>query len=387
MASSFTAERFERSAAGDVLFATTVILLVGGGLSVLFSSSIFRAENLFGDGLHFIRNQLPWTALGAGLAMLISRLNLDRIMRFLPVFVIGTVVLMVLPFVPGLSAPIHGARRWIFLFGFSFQPSELAKAVLILYLAYILSRKQNELDDPVNALLPPFLVVVAFAGLTYLQNDFSTATYLMGLGMIMFFVAGAPIRYFLGLGTLTLPLLVILVLSRAHRVNRLLAYLEPQLDPSGAGFQIMASHRAVGSGGLFGTGIGLGMHKRGALPEAHSDFVFAVLAEETGLIGVTVVLALFAAFGWRGYHIAWHAGDSFRCFLAFGLTTSILFQALINVSVVAGIVPATGIPLPFFSSGGSSVLVSLLMCGLIANVARRPDGEAQAGVNRGGSYG
>lgn len=367
---SFSAERVRLRHSVDPILLGTILLLTGTGLAILFSSSFFRAGHLFGDPYRFFRTQGLFTLLGALAAVLPATVSLERIRTFMPLMLLSTLVLMILTFVPGIGASLQGARRWIFVFGRSFQPSELVKLVMVVYLAHLLSNKRDSMDDAVNTLLPPFLVLGLFSILIYTQNDFSTAVFVFVLGAAMFFVAGAPIRYFLGLGVVTTPLAVILLLSREHRVRRLLAFLEPGLDPSGSGFQILAAERALVNGGAWGVGMGLGSQKMGALPEVHSDFIFAVVAEELGLFGVVAIIALYATFAWRGYLIALRAPALFESFLAFGVTTMIVLQAFMNIAVVGGAVPATGIPLPFFSSGGSSMLVTLVACGLLLNVSR-----------------
>jgi cell division protein FtsW len=367
--SSFAIERVEKNSL-DFGLVIALLLLVGVGISILFSSSFYRAGFLFSDPLYFLRRQLLWVSLGGAAAVLLAHLSLSLLRRLIPMALLGTAGLMVLTFVPGIGSMFLGARRWIILFGYSFQPSELVKAVTLVYLAYILSRKHEQLDDAVNALLPPVIVVAIFATLIYLQNDFSTAFFLVFVSLSMLFVAGVPLRYFAALGVMTAPLSVILLLTRAHRVNRILAFLDPTRDPGGTGYQVLASRTALAQGGLWGAGIGQGVQKFGALPEAHSDFVFAILAEELGFVGVFLVVLLFAYFAYRGFRIAYHAKDRFVSLLAFGITASIVFQALLNMAVVSGLVPATGVPLPFFASGGSSMFVSLAMCGLLVNLSR-----------------
>jgi cell division protein FtsW len=367
--SSFAIERVEKNSL-DFGLVIALLLLVGVGISILFSSSFYRAGFLFSDPLYFLRRQLLWVSLGGAAAVLLAHLSLSLLRRLIPMALLGTAGLMVLTFVPGIGSMFLGARRWIILFGYSFQPSELVKAVTLVYLAYILSRKHEQLDDAVNALLPPVIVVAIFATLIYLQNDFSTAFFLVFVSLSMLFVAGVPLRYFAALGVMTAPLSVILLLTRAHRVNRILAFLDPTRDPGGTGYQVLASRTALAQGGLWGAGIGQGVQKFGALPEAHSDFVFAILAEELGFVGVFLVVLLFAYFAYRGFRIAYLAKDRFVSLLAFGITASIVFQALLNMAVVSGLVPATGVPLPFFASGGSSMFVSLAMCGLLVNLSR-----------------
>lgn len=370
MSHSFSPERIDPGHRVDPVLMAVIMLLLGTGLSVLFSSSFFRAEQLFSDPLRFLRGQTLWVTVGLVAASVIARVPLSALQRLVIPMLGVSLLLMVLTFVPGFGTEFHGAQRWIIISGRSFQPSELVKVVLVFYLAYLLSRKHESMDDPVNALLPPFLVLSLFSGLIYLQNDFSTAVFTMLLGLVMFFVAGAPFRYFFGLLVTAGPLAVILLLTREHRVNRLLAFIEPTLDPGGSGFQILAAERALMSGGMWGNGIGMGTQKVGSLPEVQSDFIFAVVAEEMGFFGVLAIIGLFAAFAWRGYLIAIHASDRFRCYLAFGLTSLLLGQSLLNIAVVGGAVPATGLPLPFFSSGGSSMLMTLVACGLLLNVSR-----------------
>jgi cell division protein FtsW len=267
-----------------------------------------------------------------------------------------------------------GARRWIFLFGLSFQPSELAKLCLVIYLAAILSKKEDRLGDAVNSILPPLIVVTTFVAIILLQNDFSTALFVFAVCLAIFFVANVKLVYFLLLGSVVVPMGIILLFTREHRIQRLMAFLDPMKDPSGSGFQILQAREALAGGGLWGRGLGMGVKKLGSLPEAHSDFIFAVVGEELGLVGMLGVLLLFVLFALRGYAVARAAedgGDRFGFYLAFGLTSMVVFQAVLNIAVVVGLVPATGIPLPFFSGGGSSILVTMTMGGLLVGVSRR----------------
>lgn len=362
-------ERVDRRPIDSFLLAN-LVLLVGVGLSVLFSASYFRADRLFGEPLYFFHRQLVWTVLGLVGALAATRVSLDALRRLAPVLLIPTLLLMFLSFVPRVGVQVLGARRWIVLFGYSFQPSELVKLSLVLYLAHILSRKRERFHDPLNAILPPVLVAGFFVALIYAQNDFSTAFFVLLIALSMFFVSGFPLRYFISMTVMTAPIATILLLSREHRVRRVLAFVDPGRDPAGTGYQILASQRALADGGLWGVGIGRSVRKLGGLPEAHSDFVFAVLGEEFGYLGVLAVLGLFLAFAYRGFVLSFRIEDHFRSYLAFGLTSGIVLQALLNMAVVVGMVPATGIPLPFFSSGGSSIVVSLIMAGLLLNLSR-----------------
>jgi cell division protein FtsW len=288
-------------------------------------------------------------------------------------------MLTVLTFVPGIGRPIMGARRWLFVFGQSFEPSELVKFSIVLYLAAIFSKKQDRINDPVNSLLPPLLVVSLFVTLIYLQNDFSTAFFILLIALAMFLIAQVRVLYFILLSLLFVPLGGMLLFTKAHRVRRLMAFLNPLADPGGSGYQVIAAQTAFISGGFWGRGLGKGIKKLGGLPEAHSDFIYAVVGEEAGFIGALFVLLLFLLLAWRGYSLAMKGKDSFTRYLAFGITSTITLQALLNIAVVIGLVPATGIPLPFFSSGGSSMLLTLAMGGVLFNLSRQPQGtEAQS---------
>lgn len=377
MSSIFAAERIERTS-GDFVLLASLFALLGTGLAMLFSASFYWAQSLVQDPFYFIRKQIVWVAIGLVLGAVAARVPLSFIKKMMPWILLATLLGMLLTFVPGLGAKYLGARRWVFLFGVSFQPSEVVKVTLVLYLAYILERKRENLDDTVNSLLPPFIVTVLFAGLVYLQNDYSTSVFVLFVAALMFFVARVKLRYFIAILVIVVPLAVLLLLTREHRVARLIAFIAPEIDPAGIGYQVLASQHALADGGLWGQGIGEGVRKLGSLPEVHSDFVFAVVGEELGLVGVVLVLAMFLFFGYRGYLAAFRARGLFNSLVAFGLTSMVLLQALLNMSVVAGLVPATGIPLPFFSAGGSSILMTMIACGLLFNVSRESRDEEDA---------
>ncbi len=364
---------------GDALLLLVVLVLLGIGLSVLFSASTYHAERLFDDPYYFFKRQLLWVLLGCIAALIAAQLPLETLRRMTPVVIAVALILTLLTFAPGIGRPIMGARRWLFLFGQSFEPSELVKFAVVLYLASIFSKKRARINDPVNTLLPPLLIVSLFVTLIYLQNDFSTALFILLIAVAMFLIAQVRILYFILLSLLFVPLGAMLLFTKAHRVQRLMAFLNPLADPSGSGYQVIAAQTALISGGFWGRGLGRGVKKLGGLPEAHSDFIYAVVGEEAGLIGAIFVLALFLVFAWRGYSIVLKAEDNFTRYLAFGITSSIILQALLNISVVTGLVPATGVPLPFFSSGGSSLLLTLAMGGVLFNLSRQRQGDSNFG--------
>jgi cell division protein FtsW len=369
-----------KGTSGDFLLILIIALLLGLGVAVLFSASYSHAERLGKDGLYFLIRQVCWIAVGIACAFVTSHAPLELIRRGVPVMLLIAVALSVLTFVPGVSQTISGARRWIIIFGQSFEPSEFVKAAIIIYLANLLAKKKDLIDDTVRTVLPPLIVVLVFVAIIYLQNDFSTAFYLFFLALAIFFVANLKAIYFVAFTTIFVPLVGVLLFTKVYWVKKLMVFFDPTQDPMGTGFQVIQAKLALANGGLFGKGLGMGVKKLGALPEADTDFIFAVLGEELGFIGIIFVILLFAGFAYRGYSICARTDDPFRYYLAFGITTLIATQAVLNMSVVAGLIPSTGMPLPFFSLGGSSMLLNLIMCGFLINISRQPLRERFAGV-------
>ncbi len=366
----------------DPILGSVVILLLAIGLGTLWSASWFRAQQLYGEPLRFILRQGMWTGVGLSFMLIATFSPLDLVRRGMPILVGLGLFVSILPFVPGISAQYLGAQRWIILFNVSFQPSEFVKVVLVLYLAHMLGRRKGDYSEPMTSLVPPALMVMLFAVITLIQNDYSTSVFLVMVALALFFAAEVPMRYFIRTVGLVGPMAVIFIFTREHRVRRLIAFINPRFDPAGSGFQILAARRALESGGTWGAGIGQGVRKIGGLPEAQSDFIFAVLGEELGYIGVILLVILFLIFGLRGVYLARRQEDWFRSLVIFGCSMSITLQALVNIAVVAGVIPATGIPLPFFSSGGSSLMVTLIMVGLIFNAAYTKPAEPASPVRR-----
>ncbi|MCD6121452.1 MAG: putative lipid II flippase FtsW [Spirochaetales bacterium] len=366
-------ERIDRKST-DFVLLLDLTLLIGLGIIALYSASSYYAEKLFKDPAYYLKKQIIWVFIGIFLVLLGSLTPKEMLKKLNPLILFASFVLVLMTFIPGLGRPVLGAKRWIFAFGMSFEPSELVKFSVVLYLSVILSKKQDKINDPLYSILPPLIVVSIFVGLIYMQNDFSTAFFILFVALSMFFIARVKLIYFVLLGTVIVPLGSLLLFTKEHRVKRLIAFLNPLSDPSGSGFQVIAAKTALINGGFWGRGLGLGVKKLGGLPEAHSDFIFAVICEETGFIGALIVITLFIIFAWRGYALAFKAQDDFGYYLAFGISTIIMFQALLNMAVVTGLVPATGIPLPFFSSGGSSFLMTMIMAGLLLNISRNING-------------
>jgi cell division protein FtsW len=364
-------EKPARKAHSDQVFIAFTFLLTGVGLVTLYSSSFAFADRFFNDGYYFISRQLTLCAIGVGLFAAASLIPLKLLRKLTFPMVLGTIALCLLTFAPGIGVTKNGASRWIQVGNSTYQPSELVKLVLPLYLAHIFDKKQEQIDSFAKGVLPPALITSLFFLLIYLQNNFSTALFIACNALLLFFLAGVKLRYFFCAAIILLPLSSLLVLSKEHRLRRFISYIWPDWEPLGAGYQVRSSVLTIGSGGIWGKGIGQGTRKIASVPEIQSDFIFSSFAEEFGFIGILLFYLAFIIFAFRGYQTALRSGDTFRRLLACGLVTIICSQALVNIAVVSGSLPATGIPLPFFSAGGSSLATTLAIAGLIVNVSRQ----------------
>jgi cell division protein FtsW len=362
------------------LLVASVLLMTGLGLVVLYSSSYAFADRFYNNSYHFISKQLVFGGGGLILFFLVSFIPLEWVRKYITFFVAAAAALCFCTFIPGvgverLSLKGSGALRWIKIGTQTYQPSEAVKIVLPVYLAHIFDKKQEKLDSFFSGILPQVLITALFFALIYAQNNFSTAVFIVLNALIIFFLAGLRFRYFLSALVMFVPAAALLVFTKEHRVRRLLSFIRPEWDPLGAGFQVRSSLLTINSGGLWGKGIGQGTRKIASVPEIHSDFIFSAFSEEAGFIGVLLFFALLGIFAFLGYRAAWRSNSVFKRLLASGLVTMVISQALLNVAVVSGALPATGIPLPFFSAGGSSLATTLICAGLIVNVARRPGEE------------
>jgi cell division protein FtsW len=372
----FKAEKSPRFAGGNHFLIASILLLTGIGLVTLYSSSYAFASRFFRDGgLHFIYRQLNAGAAGMVLFFLASRINLEGLRKLIMPLIIFTVIFCTLTFVPGIGDTRNGASRWVKIpGGWTFQPSELAKLMLPLYLAHFFDRKQEGLGKFSTWVLPPVLITALFFIIIYCQNNFSTAVFIAINAVIIFFLAGFKMRYFFSALIMLLPLSGLLILTKEHRLRRLISYINPEWEPQGAGYQVGSSIRTIVSGGFWGKGLGQGTRKIASVPEVHSDFIFSAFAEESGFLGVILIFLLFGIFACLGYRGALRSASIFRRLLACGLVTTIISQVMLNTAVVSGSIPATGVPLPFFSAGGSSLMITLIMAGFVVNVCRRQDG-------------
>ena len=363
----------------DHILVASVFLLTGLGLVTLYSSSYAFAQRFFGDGLYFFSRQLFLGAAGLVLFFLASVINLEFVRKLIKPLVFGSIVLCALTFIPGIGVRKNGAARWIGIASYTYQPSELVKLVLPLYLAHFFDKKKENIDILFRGVIPPALITGLFFVLIFLQNNFSTAVFLAFNALFIFFLAGIKFRYFFSAVFMFVPTAALLVLRKEHRIRRFLSYIQPEFEPQGASYQVNSSVLSISSGGFWGKGLGQGTRKISSVPEIHSDFIFSAFAEEAGFLGVVLFCCLFAVFAVRGYADSMRNERPFYRLLGCGLVTMIVSQVLLNIAVVAGALPATGIPLPFFSAGGSSLATTLIMAGLIVNVSRagtrRQEGE------------
>ncbi len=361
-----------RKLKSDRILFTAAVLLVCVSVVMVYSASAALALDRYGQAYMFLTRQAMWTVLGLVALAVSMRIDYRTYRNEAFIWSLTGVVCVMLVLVL-FSAPVNGARRWFNVGGLGIQPSEIAKIAAILFTALTLERRMHRIDEVSYSLLPIAIVVGAMAGLILLEPDLGTAISLLMAVATMIFAAGLNYRYLVGTVLAAAPVLYFLITSSPYRLRRLLAFLNPEADPLGDGFQVMQSLIAVGTGGVFGRGLMGGVQKLFFLPEPHTDFIYAVIGEELGLIGATTVLICFCIIAWRGVRVAMRAQDAFGSYLALGLTAMIAVQALVNISVVLGLLPTKGIPLPLVSSGGSSLMISLLAMGILLNVSQHEE--------------
>jgi cell division protein FtsW len=365
----------------DTFLLLLIAGLVGLGLILVYSSSSVFAAKTYGDSAHFLRLQLQWAGIGLVAFLVASRRRGEWLQGRAGLLFFGAMVLCALVLVPGIGRLVGGARRWLPLGGLGFQPSELAKLAVVVFLAAVLARRDRRAPEERPSLLVPVLVVQLPVAFILMEPDLGTALVIELIVACMVFAAGLRPRTLVLLGLAALPVVYHLVVGTPFRLQRLLSYIDPWAYRSTVGYQITESLISIGSGGAAGVGLGGGNHKLFFLPEAHTDFIFAILAEELGFVGVVCVLGAFALFVLRGGQISARARTSFDSYLAAGLTALIAVPALFNTCVATGLLPTKGLPLPFLSYGGSNLAVSLAAVGLLYRIAK--DGgvreEARAG--------
>jgi len=355
----------------DTLLLVTVMALVGLGIVMVYSASFAVAGQRFGDSYHFLKKQAIAAALGIPLMFFMAKMNYQR-WQFLalPLLLLSLVLLGIL-ILPGWRHEVGGSARWLKFSFLSFQPAELAKLALVIYLAHSLARKEGRMKSFSAGFLPYVLVLGVFFVLVLKQPDFGTGIVFAALVFIMLFVAGTRLLFLGSTLLAALPALLFLALRADYRKERLLTFLNPWSDPGNAGFQIIQSFLAFGAGKLFGVGLGDGKQKLFYLPEVHTDFILSVIGEELGLLGMTVVIILFALLIIRSFQICFQASDLFGAYLALGIATLMAVQTLLNMGVVMGLLPTKGSTLPFISYGGTSLIINLVAVGILLNISSR----------------
>lgn len=358
------------------LFLATMVL-VCASVVMVYSASALVALERFHQPYLFVTRQAMWAAVGLAVLSIVMRIDYrtyrnDRFIWML-LAMVGVMLVAVL-----FSRPVNGTRRWFGVAGFGGQPSDLAKLAAILFTALVLERRRQRINELRHALPPIGIVVGVLAGLILLEPDFGTAVSLVAVTGVMVFAAGFSYRYLAGSILLALPALYVVLMQADYRRRRLLTFLDPWADPLGDGFQVIQSLIAVGTGGVFGRGLMQGVQKLFYLPEPQTDFIYAVIAEELGLVGAVVVLGCFSVIAWRGLRTAMRAPDGFGAYLALGITMMLALQAFVNMSVVLGLLPTKGITLPLVSYGGSSLLINLLAMGVLLNISQHAGTETGA---------
>ncbi len=365
----FSIESLMRSPYPDTGLLLSVLGLIVFGWVMIYSSSALFAETRYHDQFFFLKKQVIWSFIGMGAFLIAANIPFSFLQTHIKPIYFGMLGMLALVLVIGPK--ISGARRWIHLPGMSFQPSEAAKIVMVLLVADYLDRRQSRLKDFKKGLMPLLLMVGSMLGLILIEPDLGTPVLMSGVLFMLLILGGAQWKHFFMIGIATLPVVAVAILKVRYRLERLFAYMNPWGDAKGKGYQLIQSLIAMGSGGFFGKGFGNSRLKISNLPECHTDFIFSILGEELGLIGTLLCAGLFLFLCMRSVKIARQAPDCFSRLVAAGIGLTIGFQALINMGVACGLFPTKGMPLPFISFGGSSLVITLFSVGLLANVSRR----------------
>lgn len=356
--------------ARTMLFGSAAIL-TAIGIVMIYSASAIYANDQFGDSAYFLKRHLVYVFAGVALGSFVASMDLGWVRRHAKQILTAMLVLMVLVLIPHVGASTGGARRWFKLFGFSLQPSEFLKLALILYLSDFLDRRRETLSDLRHTVAPALVVLGLCSGLVFLQPDLGTAVTLALVALLLFFAAGFRVVHLSIIVLSALPVLAYAMLAKPYRRKRILAFFHPWDDPRGVGYQIIQSFLALGSGGIFGVGLGRSQQKLFFLPESHTDFIFSIIGEELGFIGTAAVVILFTVFIFSGMVIVFRSKNLFTQLVSLGLVGLIGFEAVINIGVSIGALPTKGLSLPFISYGGSALMANMVVMGLLWNISRQ----------------
>ena len=355
----------------DMWLFASMLLLWGFGIFTLFVCSQTYAGRVFDDELYFVKRQLIYSVAGFAAFFVLLAMDIKVVRKFVSVIVIVTLVLCFLTFIPGISITRNGARRWLKLPGsFTFQPSELVKFAIVLFLANYFDKQEKIVDPEEKTVFPCVVGLIVFAGIVFAQKDFSTGVFITVIGILLFFVSGAKLMWIFPFSLIAVPAIFLMITLNPFRLQRLIGWIRPDEFSSSINYQSLAAKRAISAGGVWGNGIGEGLSRINSIPEIQADYIFAGWAEAMGYIGVVAYFVLLVFFAYRGYKTALQNPDRFSALSCFGCVSVIVLQSLLNTMVVCGLLPTTGINLPFFSLGGSSIIVTLAMCGFILNVSR-----------------
>jgi cell division protein FtsW len=359
----------DRRPSYDPLLLVAILLLVGFGLVMVYSASAITAQDKLGDSFFFLKRQAIAAGLGLfGMAVAL-KFGYRRTARLAYPLLIVAVLLLVAVLVPGLGTSVGGAKRWLRVPGISVQPAEIAKVAWVIYLAYSLAKKRERVKSFSIGFVPHLGLAAVLVVLCMMEPDFGSSVALVFLMFVMLFAAGARLSYILGMVLAALPLAYVAIASSPYRMRRITAFLDPWANRQGSGYQVAESLMSIGSGGLTGLGLGDGRQKLFFLPEAHTDFIFAIVGEELGLLGVGALILLYGIIIWRGIRASLHASEAFGTYLGLGIVSLIAFQSVTNMAVAMGLVPTKGLTLPFVSYGGSSLIMLMTASGLLLSIS------------------
>ena len=354
----------------NIILLISVLVISIFGLIMITSSSYVWAEYKFSDSLKYFKHQSLFLIISIILMIIVSKIDYHIYLKKSNTLLIISMLLLILVLIPGIGSVRNGSRSWFGIGSFGIQPSEFSKLILIIFTSKYLYKNDKNLKNIKKGVLPILGLTILFFGLIMLQPDFGTGIVLVMIIVGMLFIAGVDFKFFLKIGVIGVIGIVILIAIAPYRLKRILSFLNPWEDPLGSGFQIIQSLYAIGPGGLFGFGLGNSRQKHFYLPEPQTDFIFSIISEEFGFMGVLIVAFLFIVIIFTGFKIAIKSQDLFGKYLTFGITFWIAFQALLNLMVVVGLIPVTGVTLPFLSYGGSSLMILFVAIGIILNVSR-----------------
>ena len=354
----------------DKLLCGAVIILALFGLIMIYSASSIWAEYKFNDSFHYFKYQAIFLLAGVIIMYVVSRIDYSLYYKKANLILFFCFILLILVLIPGIGSIRNGSRSWFGIGSLGIQPSEFAKLGLIIFTSKYLSNSNRFLKSYKEGVFPILGITLLFFGLIMLQPDLGTGMILVVSIIALLFIAGVNMKFFIGMGILGVIGVVILIVIAPYRMDRITSFIDPWSDALGTGFQIIQSLYAIGPGGLLGTGFLNSVQKHFYLPEPQTDFIFSIIEEEFGVVGAFIVVGLFSIILWRGIKIATNTKDTFSKYLSFGMIFQMIFQALMNLMVVIGMIPVTGVTLPFLSYGGSSLLISMISIGILLNIAR-----------------